>query len=398
MLLNQEQRALRAAAREFAQSEIAAHAQRWEQDNLGVPATVLARMAELGYFGMLVPSAFGGSALDMLSYALVTEEFAAADCGLSNLMNVSNSPVCAAIRDYGSAAQHAALLAPLARGKLRGCFLLTESHAGSDAAAIRTRAVRHGERWVLNGTKHFVTAGQSAHLAMIIAVTDASAGKRGISAFLAPTATRGYRVARLEDKLGHRNCDTAEVVLEDLELGDEAVLGQTGQGYRIALAYLEGGRIGVAAQAVGVARAALDAALAYARQRETFGQAIIEHQAVGFRLAQMATKVEAARQLTWHAAALASAGASALMAASMAKAFAAQVAEEVCSAALQIHGGAGYTRNHAVEKFYRDARVLSIYEGTNDIQHLVIARELARSGGVNAVWGSKPFDPAPHRT
>ncbi len=387
MLLSQEQHALRAAAREFAQSEIAVHAQRWEQDNQGVPATVLARMAELGYFGMLVPTALGGSALDMLGYALITEEFASADCGLSNLMNVSNSPVCAAIRDYGSAAQHAALLTPLARGELRGCFLLTESHAGSDAAAIRTRAVRHGERWVLNGTKHFVTAGQSAQLAMIIAVTDPSAGKRGISAFLAPTAARGYRVARLEDKLGHRNCDTAEVALEDLELGDEALLGQAGQGYRIALAYLEGGRIGVAAQAVGVARASLDAALAYARQRQTFGQAIIDHQAVGFRLAQMATKVEAARQLTWHAAALASAGASALMAASMAKAFASQVAEEVCSAALQIHGGAGYTRNHAVEKFYRDARVLSIYEGTNDIQHLVIARELARSGGANAVWG-----------
>ena len=378
MLLNQEQQGLRAAAREFAQSEIAPHAQAWEQDPHGVPATVLAQMAELGYFGMLVPAALGGSGLDMLSYALVTEEFAAADCGLSNLMNVSNSPVCAAIRDYGNEAQHNSLLAPLARGELRGCFLLTESHAGSDAAAIRTRATRHGERWVLSGEKHFVTAGQSAQLAMIIAVTDPAAGKRGISAFLAPTAAPGYRVARLEDKLGHRNCDTAQIVLEDLTLGDDALLGEPGQGYRIALAYLEGGRIGVAAQAVGVARAALDAAVRYARARETFGQAIIEHQAVGFRLAEMATKLEAARQLTWHAAALASAGASALMAASMAKAFASQVAEEVCSAALQIHGGAGYTRNHAVEKFYRDARVLSIYEGTNDIQHLLIARALAR--------------------
>ena len=378
MLLSHEQSALRAAAREFAQREIAVHAQRWEQDQQGVPAAVLARMAELGYFGMLVPVALGGSGLDMLSYALVTEEFAAADCGVSNLMNVSNSPVCAALRDYGSPAQHSALLTPLARGELRGCFLLTESHTGSDAAAIRTRAERHGERWVLNGNKHFVTAGQSAQLAMIIAVTDPAAGKRGISVFLAPTNTVGYRVVRLEDKLGHRNCDTAEIALEDLELGNDALLGQPGEGYRIALAYLEGGRIGVAAQAVGVARAALEAALSYARERKTFGQAIIEHQAVGFRLAQMVTKLEAARQLTWHAAALASAGVSAVMAASMAKAFAAQVAEEVCSAALQIHGGAGYTRNHAVEKFYRDARVLSIYEGTNDIQHLVIARALAR--------------------
>ena len=379
MLLSDEQRALSAAAREFAQSEIAPYAPRWERDHSGIPATVLKHMAELGYFGLLVPSALGGSGLDMLSYALVTEEFAAADCGLTNLMNVSNSPVCTAIRDHGTPAQHARLLAPLARGELRGCFLLTESHAGSDASAIRTQAVRRADRWLVNGAKHFVTAGRSAQLAMIIAVTDPPAGKRGMTAFLAPTASRGYRVARLEDKLGHRNCDTAEVLLEDLELGDEAVLGRPGDGYRIALAYLEGGRIGVAAQAVGVARAALDAALAYARERETFGQAIIEHQAVGFRLAQMATQVEAARQLTWHAAALASAGQSALMTASMAKAFASQAAEEVCSGALQTFGGAGYTRNHVVEKFYRDARVLSIYEGTNDIQNLVIARALNNS-------------------
>ncbi len=378
MILNDEQRALRAGARVFAQSEIAPHAPRWERDNSGVPAGVLQDMAALGYFGMLVPTALGGSGLDMLSYALVTEEFAAADCGLTNLMNVSNSPVCAAIRDHGSAAQHARLLHPLARGQLRGCFALTESHAGSDASSIHTRAVRQGEHWVLNGAKHFVTAGQSAQIAMIIAVTDTQAGKRGITAFLAPTDTPGYRVARLEDKLGHRNCDTAEVLLEDLELDDSAVLGRAGDGYRIALAYLEGGRIGVAAQAVGVARAALDAALAYARERETFGQPIIEHQAVGFRLAHMATRLEAARQLTWHAAALASAGESALVAASMAKAFATQMAEEVCSSALQTFGGAGYTREHVVEKFYRDARVLSIYEGTTDIQHLVIARALAR--------------------
>lgn len=378
MLLNDQQTALRAGARVFAQSEIAPHAPRWERDNSGVPAGVLRDMATLGYFGMLVPTALGGSGLDMLSYALVTEEFAAADCGLTNLMNVSNSPVCAALRDNGTAAQHARLLQALARGELRGCFALTESHAGSDASSIRTRAVRQGERWVLNGAKHFVTAGQSAQLAMIIAVTDPQAGKRGITAFLTPTDAPGYRVARLEDKLGHRNCDTAEVLLEDLTLDDEAVLGRPGDGYRIALAYLEGGRIGVAAQAVGVARAALDAALAYARERETFGQPIIEHQAVGFRLAQMATKLEAARQLTWHAAALASAGESALKAASMAKAFATQMAEEVCSQALQTFGGAGYMRDHVVEKFYRDARVLSIYEGTNDIQNLVIARALAR--------------------
>jgi alkylation response protein AidB-like acyl-CoA dehydrogenase len=378
MLLNDEQLALRAGARVFAQSEIAPHAARWEREGNGVPAGVLRDMATLGYFGMLVPSVLGGSGLDMLSYALVTEEFAAADCGLTNLMNVSNSPVCTALRDHGTPQQHAHLLHALARGEMRGCFLLTESHAGSDAAALRTRAEKVAGGWLLNGAKHFVTAGQSAQLAMIIAVTDAAAGKRGLSAFLVPTATPGYRVARLEDKLGHRNCDTAEVLLEDLQLDNDALLGQAGDGYRIALAYLEGGRIGVAAQALGVARAALDAALVYARERQTFGQAIIEHQAVGFRLAEMATQLEAARQLTWHAAALASAGQSALVAASMAKAFATAMAEQVCSQALQTFGGAGYTREHEVEKYYRDARVLSIYEGTNDIQHLVIARALAR--------------------
>ena len=378
MIPSAEQAALAAAAREFVTSEIAPHAAAWEIAGTGVPATVLARLGAQGYFGMLVPAAQGGAGLDLLDYALVTEELAAGDCGLSNLVNVSNSPVCAAIRDHGSAAQHARFLAPLARGELRGCFLLTEPHAGSDASAITTRATRRGDKWLLSGTKCFVTAGKSAQLAMIIAVTDASAGKRGISAFLAPTDAPGYRVTRLEDKLGHRNCDTAEVVLEDLELDDAHLLGRTGDGYRIALAYLEGGRIGVAAQAVGVARAALEAALGYARSRETFGQPIIEHQAVGFRLARMATQLEAARQLTWHAAALASAGQSALLAASMAKAFATEMAEKVCSDALQVHGGAGYTRAHPVEKYYRDARVLSIYEGTNDIQNLVIARALAK--------------------
>lgn len=378
MLLGDEQQHLRAGARVFAQAEIAPHAARWERASTGVPAGVLRDMAALGYFGMLVPQAQGGSGLDMLDYALITEEFAAADCGLTNLMNVSNSPVSTALRDHGTPRQHARWLAPLARGELRGCFLLTESHAGSDAAAISTRAVRRGSRWVLNGAKHFVTAGASAQLAMIIAVTDPAAGKRGITAFLVATDTPGYRVARLEDKLGHRNCDTAEVLLEDLDVDDEAVLGAVGDGYRIALAYLEGGRIGVAAQAVGVARAALDVALAYARERRTFGKTIVEHQAVGFRLAEMATRLEAARQLTWHAAALASAGQSALVAASMAKAFATAMAEEVCSGALQTLGGAGYTREHPVEKYYRDARVLSIYEGSNDIQNLVIARALAR--------------------
>ena len=377
MLLSGEALQIRDAARRFAQREIAPFAAGWEQTGTGVPENVLGALAAQGYFGLLVPTALGGSGLDMLAYALVTEELAAADCGICNLVNVSNSPVSTALRDHGTPTQHARFLAPLARGERRGCFLLTEPHAGSDASALRTTARGTGRGWVLNGTKCFVTAGRSAHLALVVAVTDASAGKRGISAFIVATDTPGYRVTRLEDKLGHRNCDTAEVVLDSVEVGDDHLLGKCGDGYRIALAYLEGGRIGVAAQSVGVARAALEAALTYARERESFGQPIIQHQAVGFRLARMATRLEAARQLTWHAASLASHGQSALLAASMAKAFASEAAEEICSDALQVLGGAGYTRNHPVEKFYRDARVLSIYEGTNDIQNLVIARQLA---------------------
>ena len=377
MLLSNEALSIRDAARQFAQREIAPFASGWERAGTGVPEDVLRALATQGYFGLLVPTAFGGSGLDMLAYALVTEELAAADCGVCNLVNVSNSPVSTALRDHGTLAQHTRFLAPLAGGEIRGCFLLTEPHAGSDASALRTSATRTESGWVLNGTKCFVTAGRSAHLALVIAVTDASAGKRGISAFLVSTNTPGYRVTRLEDKLGHRNCDTAEVFLDNIEVTDEHLLGKPGDGYRIALAYLEGGRIGVAAQAVGVARAALEASLAYARERESFGRPIIEHQAVGFRLARMATRLEAARQLTWHAASLAVDGQSALLAASMAKAFASEAAEEICSDAMQVLGGAGYTRNYPVEKFYRDARVLSIYEGTNDIQNLVIARQLA---------------------
>jgi alkylation response protein AidB-like acyl-CoA dehydrogenase len=377
MILDDAQAALRAAAHEFATREIAPHARAWESQ--GLPEAIFARLSAQGYFGMLVPERYGGSGFDLLSYALVTEELAAADCGLCNLINVSNSPVAAALREHGTAAQQARFLPPLARGELRGAFLLTESHTGSDAAAIRTRATRHGARYVISGRKHFVTAGRSASLALIIAVTDPAAGKRGMSAFLVPTASAGYRVVRLEDKLGHRTCDTAEVELQEIAVGSEQRLGDEGEGYRIALAHLETGRIGVAAQAVGVARAALDAALAYARERTSFGRPILEHQAIGFRLAEMATAVEAARQLTWHAAALAARGRPALMAASMAKSFASRSAEEVCSHALQVHGGAGYTTSFAVEKYYRDARVLSIYEGTNDIQNLVIARELAQS-------------------
>lgn len=377
MLLTDQQRSLRDTARDYAQREIAAHALAWERQQRLVPEEVLAGMGELGFFGMLIPTEYGGSGLDFLSYAVATEEFAAADCGVCNLLNVSNSPVAAAIRDHGSARQREEFLVPLASGAKRGCFLLTEAEAGSDASAVRTRADPKGAGYVLSGSKQFVTAGQSAHLAMVIARHDPEAGKRGLTAFVIPTDTPGYRVARLEDKLGHRNCDTAAIELDGVEAGPENILGAPGEGYRIALAYLNGGRIGVAAQSVGVARAALEAARDYASHRKSFGKAIASHQAISFKLAEMATRVSAARSLTHHAAALEDAGEPAIAEASMAKSFASGVAEWVASEALQIHGGYGFLKDHPVEKYYRDARVLRIYEGTNEIQNMVIARQLA---------------------
>jgi alkylation response protein AidB-like acyl-CoA dehydrogenase len=377
VLPTEAQRAFQQTARRFAEEEIAPHAAAWEGAE-GVPEGLLRQMGALGFFGMLIPEEFGGVELDLVSYALATEEIAAADCGLCNLVNVSNSPVAAALRDHGTDAQRARWLGALATGEARGCFLLTEAAAGSDAAAIVSTATPKGDRYVLNGTKQFVTAGQSAQLALVIARAPGTCGKEGISAFLVPTDARGYRVVRLEDKLGHRNCDTAQIALEELEVSDDHRLGPEGAGYKIALAYLNGGRIGVAAQSVGVARAALDAALAYARERETFGKPILEHQAVAFKLAEMATQTSAARALTLQAAALEDAGRPAVAEASMAKQFASRAAEFVASEAIQIFGGYGYLRDFPVEKYYRDARVLRIYEGTNEIQQMVIARQLSR--------------------
>jgi butyryl-CoA dehydrogenase len=353
----------------------------WEAADEGAPDALYATLGELGYFGLLVPAEHGGSALDTVTYARVTEELAAGDCGIANAVNVTNSPIAAAIRDHGTPAQRARFLPALAEGAQRGCFMLTEAEAGSDAAAIRTRATRTAQGWRLGGAKRFVTAGARADFGLVVAVTDPAAGKRGISAFLVPRAA--WTVTRLEDKLGQRNCDTAECVFEAAEIGDDALLGTAGDGYRIALAYLNTGRIGVAAQAVGVARAAFEAAAAHARERRTFGVPIVEHQAVGFRLAAMAERLAAARALTLHAAALADGGQPAMVEASLAKAHATDMAEHVTSAALQVFGGAGYTRDCAVEKLYRDARVLSIYEGTNDIQRLVVARAIA--GGWSAL-------------
>jgi len=367
---------VRDAARAFARKAIVPHAAEWDR-SCTVPLEVLRAMGPLGLMGMCVAPRWGGAGADFVSYALATEEIAAGDCGLANMMCVNNSPNCAALEDHGSEAQKERFLRPLAAGLQSSAFLLTEPQAGSDAAALTTRAEKKGGRYVLNGVKQFITAGRTADVAFIVAVTDPAAGRRGMSFFVTSTRQPGYRVAKEEAKLGHRAVDICQLALEDLEIPAENLIGAPGAGYRIALAYLENGRIGVAAQAVGVARAAFEAARRYARERIAFGKPIIGHQAVEFRLADMATSIEAARQLTLHAAALKDAGRPCLQEASMAKLFASEMAERVCSDAIQIHGGYGYLNDFPVEKLWRDARVLSIYEGTNEIQRLVIGRALA---------------------
>ena len=376
MLLTEEQRAVRETARAFAQAEIAPHAAGWERDG-GAPRDLYRRMGDVGLMGVCVAPEFGGAGADFVSYVLAMEEVAAADCGVANVMAANNSPVAAAIQKHGTPAQKDAWLPTLASGECIGAILLTEPHAGSDAAAIRTRArPRPDGGWVIDGSKSFVTAGATAGLAMIAAVTDPAAGKRGITCFVCPTHRDGYQVVRRESKLGHRTNDTCQIALDALDAGEEDVLGEPGAGLGITLGHLSAGRIAVAAQAVGTARAALDAARDYARKRETFGKPIVEHQAVAFRLAEMATEVEVARQMSLHAAALEAAGQSSIREASMAKLFASEMAERVCSGAIQIHGGYGYVSDFPVEKYYRDARVLQIYEGTSEIQKIVIGRML----------------------
>jgi len=328
--------------------------------------------------GMLVPEAYGGAGADHFGYALVMEEIAAGEGAVSTILSVQNSVGCMPVLQYGSEEQKQRFLKPMAKGEMLSCFCLTEPQAGSDAAAIRTRARRHGNRWVLSGTKQFITSGSTAQIAIVFAVTDPERGKKGISAFLVPTDSPGYRVAALEHKLGQRASDTAQLVFEEVELTPDLMLGAEGEGYRIALSNLEGGRIGIGAQAVGMARAAYEAALAYAKEREAFGKAIIEQQAVAFRLADMATSLAAARGLVLAAAARRDAGEPCLKEAAMAKLFASEMAERVASDAIQIHGGYGYVADFPVERIYRDVRVCQIYEGTSDIQRLVIAREIAR--------------------
>ena len=355
MLLTEDQRMVRDAVREFVQAEIKPHAAQWDKQ-CTFPAAALKGLAALGCFGVAVPDALGGAGLDYASLALIIEEIAAGDGATSTIISVNNCPVCSIMMSFASEAQKQQWLVPLARGEMLGAFCLTEPHTGSDASALRTTATRDGDHYVLNGVKQFITSGKHADVAIVMAVTDKAAGKKGISAFLVPTKTPGYIVARLEDKMGQHASDTAEIRFENCRVPAANLLGEEGQGYKIALSGLEGGRIGIASQSVGMARAAFEAALSYAKDRKAFGQAIFEHQAVQFRLTDMATQIEAARQLILHAASLKDAGQPCLKEAAMAKLFASEMAEKVCSDAIQVHGGYGYVSDFPVERIYRDVR------------------------------------------
>jgi len=375
VLLSSELEMIRDSVRAYAREQLAPHAAQWDRDGT-FPREALAGLASMGLMGVCVPEEWGGAGLGYLALALAIEEVAAGDGGTSTTISVCNL-VANIISGYGDEAQKKRFLKPVASGETIGAFCLTEPHVGSDASAIRTSARREGANWVLNGVKQFITSGKTAGLAVVFAVIDREAGKKGMGAFVVPTDSPGYKVARLEHKLGQRTSDTAQIVLEDCRVPADSLLGREGEGYRIALANLEGGRIGIAAQAVGMARAAFEAAREYARQREAFGKPIIEHQAVNFRLADMATKIEVARQMVWHAAALRDAGRPCLKEASMAKLFASEMAERVCSDAIQIHGGYGYLNDFPVERIYRDVRVCQIYEGASDIQRMLIGRTVA---------------------
>jgi len=373
--LSEEQIMIRDMARDFARAEVAPHARAWEQAGW-IDDALVAQMGALGLLGMVVPEQWGGSYTDYVAYALAVEEISAADGALGALMSVHNSVGCGPLLNYGSPAQQDTWLAALASGEVIGCFCLTEPQAGSEAHNLRTRAVLDGEHWVIDGAKQFVTNGRRAKLAIVFAVTDPELGKKGLSAFLVPTDTPGFTVDRSEHKLGIRASDTCAITLSQCRVPAANLLGERGKGLNIALSNLEGGRIGIAAQALGIARAAFEAALGYARERVQFGKPIIEHQSVANLLADMQVQVNAARLLVLHAARLRSAGLPCLSEASQAKLFASEMAERVCSSAVQVHGGYGYLEDYPVEKYYRDARITQIYEGSSEIQRMLIAREL----------------------
>ncbi|MCZ6838593.1 MAG: acyl-CoA dehydrogenase family protein [Alphaproteobacteria bacterium] len=376
MLLNEEQTMIRDMARQFAAEQLAPNAAVWDREAT-FPDQAVKAMGALGLMGVQVPEDWGGAGLGNTELALVTEEIAAGDGGCSTIMAVQNSVVCMPLYKFGSEEQKQRYLKQLATGEMLGAFMLTEPHTGSDAGAIKTRAQKVGNKYVLNGAKQFISTGSKAGIAITFAVTEPADGPKGISAFIVPTDTPGYMVDRVEHKLGQRSSETCAITLDNVEVTPDLLLGEEGEGYRIALSNLESGRIGVAAQAVGMARAAFEHALAYARERETFGKKIIEHQAIAFKLAEMKTNISVARQMYLHAAELRDGGEKCLEEAAMAKLFASEMAETVCSDAIQIHGGYGYLQDFPVERIYRDVRVTQIYEGTSEIQKLVIARELA---------------------
>jgi hypothetical protein len=380
MLLPADHLAVQDAVRTFVQAEIAPFAAAWDKSH-EFPRAPLRGLAALGCYGVAVPAEHDGAGLDHLALAVILEEIAAGDGATSTIVSVNNCPVCSILMAFGNEEQKDRFLKPLARGDMLGAFCLTEPHVGSEAGGLRTTARRahdaSGDHYVLEGVKQFITSGKNGDLAIVMAVTDKAAGKKGISAFVVPTSTPGYKVARLEDKMGQHASDTAQIVFEDCRVPAANRLGDEGMGLRIALSGLEGGRIGIASQSVGMARAAFEAALAYAKERQAFGQRIFEHQAVQFKLAEMATQIEAARQLIWHAASLKDAGRPCLKEAAMAKLNASEMAERVCSAAIQVFGGYGYVSDFPVERIYRDVRVTQIYEGTSEVQKILIGRALA---------------------
>ena len=380
MLLSEDHRAVQDAVRTFVQERIAPQAAAWDKSH-HFPQAELRGLAGLGCYGVAVPAEYDGAGLDYLALAVILEEIAAGDGATSTVVSVNNCPVCSILMTFGNAEQKERFLKPLARGDLLGAFCLTEPHVGSEAGGLKTTAVRvkdgDGDHYVLNGVKQFITSGKNGDVAIVMAVTDKAAGKKGISAFLVPTTTPGYTVARVEEKMGQHASDTAQIVFEGCRVPADHRLGDEGMGLKIALSGLEGGRIGIASQSVGMARAAFEAALAYAKERKAFGQPIFEHQAVQFKLAEMAMRIEAARQLIWHAASLKDAGRPCLKEAAMAKLFASEMAEAVCSAAIQVFGGYGYVTDFPVERIYRDVRVTQIYEGTSEVQKILIGRALA---------------------
>ena len=380
MLLTEDHRAVQDAVRAYVQDHIAPRAAAWDKSH-HFPADELRGLAALGCYGVAVPTEWDGAGLDYLALAIIIEEIAAGDGATSTVVSVNNCPVCSILMAWTNDAQKVAWLKPLARGDMLGAFCLTEPHAGSQADGLKTTAVRvdsvDGDHYLLNGVKQFITSGKNGGVAIVMAVTDKAAGKKGISAFIVPTNTPGYSVARIEDKLGQHASDTAQILFENCRIPAANLLGDEGQGLKIALSGLEGGRIGIASQSVGMARAAFEAALRYSKERVAFDKPIFEHQAVQFRLADMATQIEAARQLIHHAASLKDGGVPCLKEAAMAKLFASEMAEKVCSDAIQVFGGYGYVSDFPVERIYRDVRVCQIYEGTSDVQKILIGRALA---------------------